>query len=199
MASNRRKRTATTAAVAERLGVTSRAVVKLINDGAIPAERKGKRWYLNIDEAEQSYESYSSVTDHGGRRDGAGRPKTNGASARRRRQDKAPEREEPTPGQMSRADAQTQVLLRKAKLQDIEIAHKLGRLVDAGEVRKIYTRATTIAARTLNSLSKTCAPRIVAELGVESDQIPVVEKMISEEVARVIAALNAGSFGGPND
>lgn len=174
------ERNATIADLAKALGVTDRTVQLRIRDGVIPANTLGRLKRVNIEEGTEAYNSWRNGSGHGGNRKGSGRKGG----------------EKPTTG---RGDAQTAVLIRKCKLYDIQIAKEMGELVDAAEVKRVYTRAVTAASRTMNGIGKTAAARVVAELAIPSDSIPVIDRIIREECIRVINLLKAGKYGGPED
>jgi len=195
MADNGRTRDAKIEDVMCALDVNRRMVKKLIADGVIECDKlmnkPGQPLRFNIEETVEAYRAWGGgrAGGNGGKRPGAGRPKGSVVG----RSTTAPK------GGTSRSDAQTALLIRKAKLLDLEIAEKEGRLLVASEVRKVYTRAVTTASASLRAVPKTAAPQIVAELELPAEASIEIERIIRDAIAPVVHRLKAGILGGPED
>lgn len=205
----RRKRAPTpparisTADLATMLGVSAPQVRQYVAQG-MPGEKAGRVWTFDP-AACRAWIKRSKLTQQGGRREGAGRPKS-GARKKARRRAQKPAQASPTPppdassvdtdaldrhraelehlllalpADATAADARTLKDLLQASITQLDVRKRQGELVEVADLRVALARAFTSAERYLDTSRRPTALSIAEDLGLPHDQVTAIEERIA--------------------
>lgn len=169
-------------AYAKRRGVSHTAVqkaiadgrIKVLPDGSIDPKKADKEWEANTDETKP----LNSVSGNPKHRRNGGAPVPGANAVGAKGDDEDPEKIVGTTYQRARAARETY----QAKLARLEYEHKMGKLVDAAEVRVAAFNAARNARDTLRNLPD----RIAAQF---PDIQHELHRILLEEVHRVCREL----------
>lgn len=161
-------------AYAKHRGVSAAAVMRAIREGRLPTaavQRESGRWDVDVELADAEWLQNTDT--------GQGAP----AHAKNRPSElEMPAQDGDQP--LTYAEARAQHERFKARLAQLELEEREGKLVDAAEVRKEAFRT----ARVVRDAMMNLPDRIAAELAAESNQFKVHQKL-TKEIRRALEGL----------